>query len=139
MRSLRDFIESRMGQVEINGPVDLCRRARISKPTFYKIVDDPDHSNKGKRELIAAVLLFKGWDDLLDAHRTDDVMRGLVERRVSRASKAFSEFVSAPENEQRQLFRELPQETIDAIEALIRLSKHSGRRRREAAKPRQKP
>lgn len=160
MRLLKDFFESRMGQVGINGPIDLCRRAGISKPTFYKIVDDPDHSNKGKREVVAAILRFKGWADLIKAFEADDVTWGLLstadmpyrmppvpkEPPKMPISKAENELMIAANKlalasleQKRQLIRELPKETVAAIEEIFSDNKQPpAKRSRKAAKHKQK-
>jgi hypothetical protein len=71
-----------MVRVGIAGVEKFCAEVGIGKPTYYRLVNDPDRSRRATQETVALRLKFREWSDLLLAWQNDDVLHGLATNNV---------------------------------------------------------
>lgn len=163
MREITEFIKARIFQIGFKSQEDFLDAAiDLERATFYNVMRrrNVKTAYERTRQSLARNLKFREWADLLKAFEADDVTWGLLstadmpyrmppvpkEPPKMPISKAENELMIAANKlalasleQKRQLIRELPKETVAAIEEIFSDNKQPpAKRSRRAAKHKQK-
>lgn len=79
MRTLEEYVNARMEKAGFRGGITgFCSELGIGASTFYRAVRTPEKSRSSTLEMIATVLRFREWSDLIKGWKADDVLWGIM-------------------------------------------------------------